>query len=254
MQMAGEDIIHVRRFFLKHPQGLFYKGCKERTRASVSAPECVFPCQPCIIHPATGLMEQLINGRPVYPRERLITHLQQGPDTGAPISAATVRMITDAWLGRAAEEPSPTPSPTDGLTLIGGRSCGGQPRRSRGRVQQGRNRTWKKMGVKLNRRAEGMLRGRQTLLSSQFNDVLEAASQLIIQLEIQIVQFTSMASAGMQRDGIHLLVFNRQICHMSTSLTAHCNQANHPHLMQQFPNWGRAVTAGGTIDYTSPYI
>ncbi|KAL7374270.1 hypothetical protein ABVT39_025330, partial [Epinephelus coioides] len=42
-----------------------------------------------------------------------------GPDTGAPISNATARMITDAWLGRAAEEPWPTPSSSDSLTLIG---------------------------------------------------------------------------------------------------------------------------------------
>ena len=51
-----------------------------------------------------------------------------GPDTGAPIGTATARMITDAWLGRAAEEPPPPPPPTpsssDRLTVIGGRSCG----------------------------------------------------------------------------------------------------------------------------------
>lgn len=78
----------------------------------------VYPCKVCIINSTAGLMGQLINGRLVYPTEWLISHLQQGP-TRAAISSATARMITDTRPGWAAEEPEPTPSSPDSLTLIG---------------------------------------------------------------------------------------------------------------------------------------
>lgn len=74
------------------------------------------PWKLCITNSAAGLMEQLINGRLVYPAEGLISHPQQGLTSDYQSTPQQ-----SEWLqthGRA-EEPILTPSSSDSLTLIG---------------------------------------------------------------------------------------------------------------------------------------
>lgn len=121
----GEDTIHVRLFFpsLKQPQGLFYKCCKARTRACVALLECVSLL--AVHYPFCCWINGAIDQRQTCVSQRTADHSPTArPDTGAPIRAATARMITDAWLGRGSkEEPRPTPFSSDRLDTDRGGSC-----------------------------------------------------------------------------------------------------------------------------------
>lgn len=100
MQMEGEYITHVRHSFLKQPWGLFYKGCKVRTRASVAVPGCVCVSLLAVHYPFSHWINGAIDQRQTCVSQRTADHSPTaGPDTGAPISTATVRMITGARPG-----------------------------------------------------------------------------------------------------------------------------------------------------------
>ena len=127
MQMVQEDIISVRLFFFfffffffswNNLRGCFTRACKTRTRACVTVLERVSLL--AVHYPFCGWINGAIDQRQTCVSRRTDHSPTAGPDTGAPISTATARMITDAWLGWAAEEPSPTPTSSDSLTLIGG--------------------------------------------------------------------------------------------------------------------------------------
>lgn len=115
MQTGRENVIHVSLFCSNNLRGCFTRGAK-REHVPVSV-MCVSPLAAhypfcCRINGAIDQQQTCA--------EQLITHLQQG-------SAATARLITDAWLGRVAEEPSPTPFYSDSLTLIGEGAAVGNP-------------------------------------------------------------------------------------------------------------------------------
>lgn len=173
MQMVREDIISVRLVFffsLKQPQGLFYKGCKTRTRACVTALERVSLL--AVHYPFCGWINGAIDQRQTCVSRRTDHSPTAGPDTGAPISTAAARMITDAWLGWAAEEPPPTPTSSDSLTLIGEGAVAGSTGESRGSVQQGRNLTGMKHRCKAQSQSWGHAQ-RETNAPQrrQYNDV-----------------------------------------------------------------------------------
>lgn len=103
MQMVIEDIIRLffPPSFLKQPQALFYKGCKTRTRARVTALKRVSLLAEH--YPFCRWINWAIDQRQTCVSQRTADHSPTaGLDTGAPISTATAGMITDAWLGCAA--------------------------------------------------------------------------------------------------------------------------------------------------------
>ena len=79
---------------------------------------CVFPL--AVHYPFCCWINGAIDQRQACVSKRRADHSPTaGPDTGAPISSATTRLITDAWLDHAAEEPLLAPISLDILTLIG---------------------------------------------------------------------------------------------------------------------------------------
>lgn len=115
MQTGRENVIHVSLFCSNNLRGCFTRGAK-REHVPVSV-MCVSPL--AAYYPFCCQINGAIDQQQTC-AEQLITHLQQG-------SAATARLITDAWLGRVAEEPSPTPFYSDSLTLIGEGAAVGNP-------------------------------------------------------------------------------------------------------------------------------
>lgn len=140
-----------------------------------------------------------------------------GPDTGAPISTATTRMITDAWLGWVAEEPSLTPSSSDSLTLIvEGAAVVSQEKPRIGSTRQKPYRN-ENTGVKLNHTAKGMLRGRQILLSA-VNIMMYTWRGITVDRidwdKDRTVCINGFCWNGVwiQEESLHLLVFDRHMC------------------------------------------
>lgn len=115
MQTGRENVIHVSLFCSNNLRGCFTRGAK-REHVPVSV-MCVSPL--AAYYPFCCRINGAIDQQQTC-AEQLITHLQQG-------SAATARLITDAWLGRVAEEPSLTPFYSDSLTLIGEGAAVGNP-------------------------------------------------------------------------------------------------------------------------------
>ncbi|KAK5849782.1 hypothetical protein PBY51_014088 [Eleginops maclovinus] len=84
-----------------------------------------------------------------------------GPDTGAPISTATARMITDAWLAQQQTPPTLFLRQPDSDMA---RSC--RPGEAVDGFNKAETNRDENTGVKLNLGARGTLGGRQMLLSA----------------------------------------------------------------------------------------
>lgn len=199
---------------LKQPQGLFYKCCKARTRACVALLECVSLL--AVHYPFCCWINGAIDQRQTCVSQRTADHSPTArPDTGAPISTATARMITDAWLGRAAKRShGRLPSPLTDLTLIGEGAAAGKLWIGSTRQKQTRN---ENAGVKLNRGAEGMLGGRQSLLSAV--NIMMYTWRGITVDRIDWDKDRTVCINGVcwngtwtQADSFHLLVFDGHMC------------------------------------------